>query len=375
MFGLGLVQVQGVGTGRGMSSMLLETIEQELLAKMPALTGRHEMVALTNSLWGFGQVGHSVPGLVAALVERVERDPVRFLGDLSPSNLTRLFLGLALLGCERESALVVELCRVAFCKIDQLAPENLIKLLWAMVMVQVHTAAWPEARHGVADVWAAVSELNMGRIGREGLLLLARAESMLFVEAPDDLFHNLEPSTEEALRALRATDDAAAAAPATAADRPCHLDLIEGLAGCPGSPFQRELGAATEAWLQGGRAAGLGGTLEFNRNIDDLVCAPISVQLGDYHVAVVPEGPEHFFQNEPLLSLKARAQQRLLYACGWDVVGVPWFEWEACRTDAKRAAYLEARMLRLETLRTLLEEAEEAEAVRAEAEYVVDRSR
>ena len=105
------------------------------------------------------------------------------------------------------------------------------------------------------------------------------------------------------------------------------------------------------------------------------MCAPISVQLGDYHVAVVPEGPEHFFQNEPLLSLKARAQQRLLYACGWDVVGVPWFEWEACRTDAKRAAYLEARMLRLETLRTLLEEAEEAEAARAEAKYVVDRSR
>ena len=46
VFGLGLVQVQGVGTARGMISMLLETIGQELRAKMP-----RRVTSLPASSW------------------------------------------------------------------------------------------------------------------------------------------------------------------------------------------------------------------------------------------------------------------------------------------------------------------------------------
>ena len=48
VFGLGLVQVQGVGTARGMSSVPLETIEQEPLAKLLRLS---RVTSLPASSW------------------------------------------------------------------------------------------------------------------------------------------------------------------------------------------------------------------------------------------------------------------------------------------------------------------------------------
>ena len=64
--------------------------------------------------------------------------------------------------------------------------------------------------------------------------------------------------------------------------------------------------------------------------------------------AVEVDGPTHFVKNvvstEQVENGRTRFKSRLLCRLGWDIVHVPFFEWDALKGSSKKDAYLKAKL-------------------------------
>jgi len=82
--------------------------------------------------------------------------------------------------------------------------------------------------------------------------------------------------------------------------------------------------------------------------LEGLLHASLSVSFKDpavWKIAVEPEGPARFTGTEPRRPLGSTLlRRRLLRLAGWEVVSVPFFEWDRLFGDEEKADYLGRRI-------------------------------
>jgi very-short-patch-repair endonuclease len=72
----------------------------------------------------------------------------------------------------------------------------------------------------------------------------------------------------------------------------------------------------------------------------------IDLAIVDRRIALEFDGPSHFTRNtlEPLGHTRLR--DRLLSAMGWQVVSIPFFEWDRLHQQEQMDAYVRQRLLK-----------------------------
>ena len=63
-------------------------------------------------------------------------------------------------------------------------------------------------------------------------------------------------------------------------------------------------------------------------------------------MAIEVDGPYHFSINQPYINLGTTlARNRLLAYHGFELVQVPFFEWNDCKSESDKREYLKAKLL------------------------------
>jgi very-short-patch-repair endonuclease len=228
-------------------------------------------------------------------------------GELGPPNLARVLEALARLG-HADATLVARLSEEVVAKTGTFDEQDVCNTLWSLLVL----SSSPD-HLAVRAVWDRLGRLPASALASEGLAQVHLAQLCLREEHPDWAFPALSADM------MRAADAAVDANHAEAKSSKLHLAV---------SATLRELAVEHE---------------------NEVVVGGLSVDIvvRDRRLVVEVDGPAHYGRNHAgarhMLG-RYRFKHRLLRAQGWDVVCVPYFEWNALTTAEARGAYLEGKL-------------------------------
>jgi very-short-patch-repair endonuclease len=207
-----------------------------------------------------------------------------------------------------DAKLVSRLSEEAVAKASAFTPQAVANTLWSLLAL----SSGPD-REAVRAVWDRLILLRASDLSSEELDQVHLAQLCLREEHPDWAFPALSADVERAVAA------AVAATHAGHSSSKLHLAV---------SATLRELAVEHE------NEAVVGGL-------------SVDIVVRDRRLVVEVDGPAHYGRNpggaRHMLG-NYRFKHRLLCAQGWDVVCVPYFEWNALKTAEARVAYLEGKL-------------------------------
>ena len=286
-------------------------------------------------MWSFASVGHDAPHLFRALMaEFSSRGPGC---KASPRDLAMMAWAHATLSYSTSAAEGLALRILP--RAAELGGRELSNALWALAVLGLLEAADLEALGPVLEARAA-------ELGPEALTQLLQADLAVGLASG-----GLSRSSSSTLHELLPPSALPSALSAQA--RALRLDELREEREAPLSSFQdavlQVLGDAAVTGPMGGasvelREPALGGLLQATLSVTAAGSAAVAGAPAR-RVAVEAEGPSRFTATEPRRPLGSTLlRRRLLRLAGWEVVSVPFFEWERLCGDKAKAAYLQKRL-------------------------------
>jgi very-short-patch-repair endonuclease len=275
---------------------LFEAVATEALKKIASFNSQ----ALANTVWAYATAGVAAP----ALFEAVAAEASKKVATFTPQNLANTVWAYATAGVAAPAlfeAVAVESSK----KIATFEPQALANTVWAYATAGVAAPA-------LFEVLAVSIEATISNFSLDGLSQLHQVSMHLQLEAPQHALTLLLCRHEAELRAAYLRQEPTP------------------------SRSQREVSTAL---------ARIGWAHDF----EHVTAEGISLDMAQpaSKVAVEFDGPKHYLagaSSRRVLDGKSKAKERLLRRLGWDVVRVPYFEWDALRSSADREKYLRTKM-------------------------------